>query len=127
LQNAQVQLLVDIRLNNKSQLAGFSKGEDLRYFLQEICSCAYEHCEEYAPTKEILDSYKKKQIDWEGYVSQYMPLMERRQAAAKFLTRFAQFDRVCLLSSEPTPEYCHRRLFAELILKQEPSVQICHL
>lgn len=127
LKQEEIQLLVDIRLNNKSQLAGFSKGEDLRYFLRELCGCGYEHCEEYAPTKEILDDYKKKRIDWEGYVSRYLPLMERRQAAAKFLTRFAGFDRVCLLCSEPTPERCHRRLLAELIAEQNPSVQIRHL
>lgn len=127
LKEHQIQVLVDIRLNNKSQLAGFTKGEDLRYFLKEICGCGYAHCEEYAPTKQILDDYKKKHIDWEGYVSQYLPLMERRGAARKFLENFAGYERVCLLCSEPTPECCHRRLLAELIQGQDPQVQIKHL
>lgn len=127
LKKERIQLLVDIRLNNKSQLAGFTKGEDLRYFLEEICGCAYIHCEEYAPTKQILDDYKKKRIDWEGYVSQYLPLMARRGAAGKFPERFANYERICLLCSEPTPERCHRRLLAELIQEQHPEIQIRHL
>ncbi len=127
LKEHQIQLIVDIRLNNKSQLAGFTKGEDLRYFLNEICGCGYAHCEEYAPTKQILDDYKKKRIDWEGYVSQYLPLMERRGAAGKFLECFAGYERVCLLCSEPTPKCCHRRLLAELIQAQVAEIQIKHL
>lgn len=127
LKEHRIQLLVDIRLNNKSQLAGFTKGDDLHYFLNEICGCEYVHCEECAPTKQILDNYKKKQISWEDYVGQYLPLMERRGIAKKFLERFANYERVCLLCSEPTPECCHRRLLAELIQKQGSDVQIKHL
>ena len=61
----QIELLIDVRLNNKSQLAGFTKGNDLEYLLAEICDCQYKHCLEYAPTKEILDGYKKGNITWE--------------------------------------------------------------
>ena len=84
-------MLVDIRLNNKSQLAGFAKGNDLRYFLEEICNCEYQHCIEYAPTKDILDSYKKKTISWDEYVRQYIPLMQKRNAVQKFAERFAKY------------------------------------
>ena len=111
----------------KGEHAGFTKGEDLGYFLRELCRCKYIHCEEYAPTKEILDAYKKKHIDWDGYVSQYLPLMERHQAAKKFLERFSEYERVCLLCSEPTPERCHRRLLAELIQKAGPGISVQHL
>lgn len=127
IKESEAQILVDIRLNNKSQLAGFTKGEDLRYFLKEICGCEYAHCEEYAPTKQILDDYKKGRMDWDGYVSQYLPLMAQRNAAGSFLKRFAGYERVCLLCSEPTPECCHRRLLAELIQEQAPEIQIVHL
>ncbi len=127
LREHQIQMLVDIRLNNKSQLAGFTKGEDLRYFLKEICGCGYAHCEEFAPTKQILDDYKKKQSGWEDYVSRYLPLMEQRGAAERFLKRFAGYERVCLLCSEPTPERCHRRLLAELIRERAPETEIKHL
>lgn len=127
LKENEVQMLVDIRLNNRSQLAGFTKGDDLGYFLKEICQCGYAHCDEYAPTKEILDDYKKKRISWEGYVDRYLPLMERLGAAERFLTRFGSWERVCLLCSEPTPEQCHRRLLAELICAREPSIKVKHL
>ncbi|MCI8809321.1 MAG: DUF488 domain-containing protein [Oscillibacter sp.] len=117
----QIDLLVDIRLNNKSQLAGFTKGDDLPYFLSEICHCAYRHCEEFAPTKEILDGYKKKQITWEGYVEGYTELMEKRGRHRDFAKRFSAYQNVCLLCSEPTPEKCHRRLLAEMIVGAAPE------
>ncbi len=122
-----IDMLVDIRLNNKSQLAGFTKGSDLRYFLEEICKCKYQHCIEYAPTKDILDSYKKKSISWDEYVSQYIPLMKKRNAAQSFVEKFAKYKAVCLLCSESTPEYCHRRLLAELIVADYPEITIKHL
>lgn len=123
-----IELLVDIRLNNKSQLAGFSKGDDLRFFLNEICSCKYVHCVEYAPTKDILDRYKTGKIDWNQYVLEYVPLMESRKAAEKFLSDFSYIKNICLLCSEPTPEKCHRRLFAEMIKKAAPNdISIIHI
>lgn len=123
-----IELLVDIRLNNKSQLAGFSKGDDLRFFLNEICSCKYAHCVEYAPTKDILDRYKNGKIDWSQYVLEYIPLMESRKAPEKFLNEFSDIKNICLLCSEPTPEQCHRRLFAEMVEKAAPNdVSIIHI
>lgn len=127
IKKADVQLLIDIRLNNKSQLAGFSKGSDLVYFLKTICNCEYKHCDEFAPTKEILDDYKKKKITWDGYVEQFLLLMEKRGVIKRFMDRFGKYERVCLLCSEPTPEKCHRRLVAEMIAKDFPEVKIQHL
>lgn len=122
-----ITMLVDIRLNNKSQLAGFTKGEDLKYFLQEICGCDYCHCDEYAPTKAILDDYKKKKSDWDEYVNRYIPLMEGRKATQKFLASFSNLENVCLLCSEPTPEQCHRRLLAEMIVAADHTVTVTHI
>ena len=50
--------IVDVRLNNVSQLAGFAKRDDLAYFLAEICGMEYVHLPELAPTKEMLDDFK---------------------------------------------------------------------
>ena len=122
-----IDMLVDIRLNNKSQLAGFTKGADLRYFLGEICNCKYQHCIEYAPTKDILDSYKKKAISWDEYVRQYIPLMQKRNAVQMFAERFAKYRAVCLLCSEPTPENCHRRLLSEMIVAEYPETTVKHI
>ena len=113
-----IDMLVDIRLNNKSQLAGFTKGDDLQYFLGEICNCKYQHCVEYAPTKELLDDYKKKKISWDDYVDTYIPLIIKRNGITKFIDRFNKYNNVCLLCSEAEPTQCHRRLLAELIEKQ---------
>lgn len=123
----KIEILVDIRLNNKSQLAGFTKGDDLKYFLEQICACEYKHCIEYAPTKEILDDYKKKIITWDEYVTKYIPLMKKRNAVSKFIEQFSIFDSVCLLCSEPTPDYCHRRLLAEMIAEGFSDITIKHL
>lgn len=123
----QVDLLIDVRLNNKSQLAGFTKGEDLKYFLSEICDCKYLHCLEYAPTKDILDGYKKKRISWDEYVEMYNALIMKRGDYQSFQTKYAAYQNICLLCSEPTAEHCHRRLAAEIIAKHNPQVVITHL
>lgn len=125
LKTNQIDLLLDVRLNNKSQLAGFTKGEDLRFFLSEICHCDYKHCLEFAPTKEMLDSYKKNLITWDDYVEQYHALMTKRAKHLDFSERFSKYTNICLLCSEPTPERCHRRLLAELIAGT--SVQPIHI
>ena len=123
-----IELLIDIRLNNKSQLAGFSKGTDLAYFLHEICGTEYVHCEEFAPTKELLSHYPKGAVSWAEYETVFDETMENRGAFKEFLQRFQRFDRVCLLCSEPTPEHCHRRLVAEKIRSVSPeTVEVIHL
>ena len=122
-----IELLIDIRLNNKSQLAGFTKGPDLQYFLAEICKSEYMHCVEYAPTKEILDGYKNKVLTWDGYVKEFHSLMNRRGDYKKFVTNFSAYKNICLLCSEPTAEQCHRRLVAELIAQSHPQVTIKHV
>ncbi len=111
--------IVDIRLNNTSQLAGFTKRDDLAYFLGELCSIDYCHFKYLAPTKDIRDKYIKSK-DWDVYVSEYIKLLDER----KVLNRLDKslFERkTCFLCSEATPEYCHRRLLAEY-LKFEPQV-----
>lgn len=122
-----IELLVDVRLNNKSQLAGFTKGNDLRYFLSEICHCKYKHCIEYAPTKDILDGYKKKEITWDDYVERYINLMNKRGDYKNFIAKFGSYNNICLLCSEPTVEHCHRKLIAELIAQDSPQAKITHI
>ena len=59
LKQAGVKKLVDIRINNSSQLAGFAKGGDLEFFMKEICNADYVHLTDLAPTKELLKDYQK--------------------------------------------------------------------
>lgn len=125
LQN-KIEILVDVRLNNQSQLAGFTKGKDLAYFLMKICNCKYEHNIACAPTKEILQQYKKNEISWEMYEKQYSELIIRRQLANSFSEKYSNYNRVLLLCSEPTPENCHRRLLAEH-LQREFKCNIVHI
>ena len=110
-----ISILVDIRLNNQSQLAGFTKGRDLAYFLKEIAGCKYVHDLVFAPTKELLNDYKKGAIDWDGYVEVFDQLIERRRMVEHFDRTYKDYDNVLLLCSEATPEQCHRRLVAEAI------------
>ncbi len=122
-----VQILIDVRLNNTSQLMGFTKRRDMKYFLDRLCNCEYQHKPEYAPTKNILDNYKRDKITWEDYERKYKALMKRRKAIDDFMMYFDFYDSVCLLCSEPTPEHCHRRLFAEMIHAQLPGTEIIHI
>lgn len=122
----EIEMLIDIRLNNQSQLAGFTKGRDLAYFLNEICHCQYDHEILYAPTKDFLDDYKKHLISWDDYVDRYNSLIIHRNVADRFKEKYMNYNRVLLLCSEPTPEHCHRRLLAEY-LRDQLGVQIIHI
>ena len=125
LRDAGVVRVVDIRLNNVSQLAGFTKKRDMEYFLKEIVQIEYIHRPELAPTKEILDGYKKKEIDWGEYEFRFGRLMTERQIET-LVTR-EELNGACLLCSESEAEKCHRRLVAEYFQKQWRGVIIQHL
>ena len=125
LRKAGVRRLVDVRLNNVSQLAGFTKKRDLQFFLRELAGIAYIHRPELAPTKDILNDYKKKRIDWAEYERRFNQLMEQRQPEDQLTA--AEFDSACLLCSEPKAETCHRRLVAEYLARKWGNVDIQHL
>ncbi len=125
LHKAGVRRLVDIRLNNVSQLAGFTKKRDLEYFLRAIADIAYVHEPALAPTKDILDAYKKKRIDWSQYESHFKQLLESRRPHEQLTP--GELDHACLLCSEPTAEHCHRRLVAEYLREQWKEIAIEHL
>lgn len=122
----EIEILVDVRLNNQSQLAGFTKGKDLSYFLKKICNCNYDHNVVCAPTKEILQKYKKNEITWEDYEKQYKELIIKRNLANGFREKYKNYSKILLLCSEPTPEYCHRRLLAEY-LEKEFKCNVVHI
>ncbi|MBC8420502.1 MAG: DUF488 domain-containing protein [Pseudomonadota bacterium] len=125
LSKAGVKRVIDIRLNNVSQLAGFAKQEDLRYFLKTICNIDYLHIPEFAPTKEIMDAYKKKKGDWAVYEKGFMALLAERKPE-KSIAR-GQFDRGCLLCSEYTPDNCHRRLVADYLNRKWGDIEVVHI
>ena len=117
--------LVDARLNNVSQLAGFTKMNDLKFFLREIGKVDYIHLPELAPTQDILDAYKKNGGDWITYERQFLSLMAARRIEDK--VDKSMIDGGCLLCSKATPEHCHRRLVAEYLREKWDDVEIVHL
>lgn len=126
LQKAGVKRLVDVRLNNVSQLAGFTKRDDLRYFTKVICAIDYVYLPELAPTAEILDPYKKvKNGDWDLYERQFLDLMRARRIEEKIPHDLV--DGGCLLCSEEKPHHCHRRLVAEYLKEKWGDVVIDHI
>ncbi|MEH2092226.1 hypothetical protein CDG77_02625 [Nostoc sp. 'Peltigera membranacea cyanobiont' 213] len=120
-----VKRVIDTRLNNVSQLAGFTKKSDLEYFLQKIGNIEYTHIIELAPTKEILDEYKKNKGDWAVYEQKFLRLIAEREIEKKFKPEI--LDGGCLLCSEAKPHQCHRRLVAEYLNGKWGNVKICHL
>lgn len=125
LKNPGIKLLVDVRLNNVSQLAGFAKRDDLRFFLESICSIKYLHVPQLAPTQEMLDIYRKAKGGWDNYEKQFLDLMAQRKIETEVSKDV--IDGGCLLCSEETPEHCHRRLVAEYLSKKWGDVEIEHI
>jgi uncharacterized protein (DUF488 family) len=113
LQEAGVTKVLDVRLNNVSQLAGFAKKDDLRYFLKTICGIEYAHRPELAPTQEMLDAFKKDRGQWADYEKRFLELMASRRIE-QTVPRDA-VDGACLLCSEDKPHQCHRRLVAQYL------------
>ena len=126
LRRSGIRRLIDVRLNNTSQLAGFAKRDDLEYFLHEICGAEYLHQPILSPDKDLLDGYKKKTVSWEEYERRFLELLARRKVEETVEREL--FDRpAVLLCSEPTPEHCHRRLVAEYLAARWGDVTIVHL
>jgi uncharacterized protein (DUF488 family) len=126
LKDAGIRRLMDVRLNNKSQLAGFAKSSDLPFFLRELCGASYVHEPLLAPTQEMLDEYKKRKGEWMEYQRAFLALLRERQVETR-LSR-AQFSGpTVLLCSEPTAEQCHRRLVLEYLAEQWGEISIQHL
>ncbi|MEL1135055.1 DUF488 domain-containing protein [Desulfitobacterium sp. THU1] len=125
LQNSGVKTLVDVRLNNSSQLAGFTKGNDLKYFLKTIAGIDYAHRDDLAPTKEILNAYKNKAIDWNQYEFMFKDLLQTRKPIIEDIV----FNNACLLCSEERPDQCHRRLVGDYIRENllPTNIEIIHL
>lgn len=125
LRSAGVKRVVDVRLNNVSQLAAFAKKDDLRYFLRSICGIDYVHRPELAPTQPILDAYRKHGEDWAAYERHFVALMKTRRIEQTLSPD--ELHDSCLLCSEDKPHHCHRRLVAEYLRERWPDVEIVHL
>ena len=121
-----IERLLDVRLNNTSQLAAFAKQADLAYFLEEICGAAYEHEPLLAPTQDMLDAYKKQKGSWEDYSEAYLSLIRYRKVES-VLSKNSFERKTVLLCSEATAEHCHRRLALEYLHMQWKGVDIHHL
>ena len=121
-----IKKLIDVRLNNSSQLAAFAKKSDLQYFLQEICGAEYTHLPVLAPTQTMLDAYKKQKGSWNVYEQQFLTLMRERQIETEIEKSFFDVPSV-LLCSEPTAEHCHRRLVLDYLQNFWSDLHVVHL
>ena len=126
LRAAGIRRLVDVRLNNSSQLAGFTKQCDLPFFLRELCAAEYIHEPLLAPTHEILDDFKKKRATWDDYERRFRALLDERRVDER-LGRALFEQPAVLLCSEPKPDKCHRRLVAEYLQLKWGNVTVVHL
>jgi uncharacterized protein (DUF488 family) len=120
-----VKKIIDTRISNNSQLSGFAKGQDLKFFARRVAQIDYEHLLQFAPTKELLDRYRQKAITWDEYTVEYLNLLEIRDI--KTLVDPTGLHGSCLLCSEHSPEKCHRRLLAEYLQAIYPEIEIIHL
>ena len=126
LQEAGVDVVVDVRLRNTSHLAGYAKRDTLAFLLTEGFDIAYEHHPELAPTDDILDAYNENS-DWMAYEQAFVPLLAEREAEAIGREIITRYRRPCLLCAEATADHCHRRLVAEHWADAIPDLTIIHL
>ncbi len=125
LNSNSVETIVDTRTNNTSQLSGFAKADDLEFFAENIGGMSYKHNIDFAPTKELLTKYRKKEMTWTEYEIEYLNLLDLRKI--KNSVPIEKLHQNCLLCSEHTPEFCHRRLLAEYFQHINPNIKITHL
>lgn len=125
LRDAGAKRLIDVRLNNTSQLAGFTKKDDLCFFLREVCRMDYLHLPQLAPTQDMLDAFKKRKGGWTTYESAFNDLMATRSVERTISPETLHL--ACLLCSEKRPEHCHRRLVAEYLQRYWPDLHVRHL
>jgi len=127
LEKNSVETIVDVRFNNTSQLAAFSKFPDIKFFLKRILNVEYIHDVNFSPSENILNRYKKKIISWSDYEKEFAELMNARNIDEYISKKYFDSDKICLLCSEPAPENCHRRLVAEKFSEILENVKIIHL
>ncbi len=125
LRNSGTRRIVDVRLNNSSQLSGFAKKDDLAWFARELCGMDYVHIPDLAPTKELLRDYRQGRIGWETYEARFSDLMQARRIESVLSREVV--NNGCLLCSEDQPHHCHRRLVADYLKKHWGEVEIEHL
>jgi len=113
LRSGEIKTLVDVRLNNNSQLAGFAKRDDLAFFLRELCQIDYLQLPELAPTKPLLAAYRDRDMTWDKYQEAFLELMMKRRIEHQLTPEL--LSNSCLLCSEHLPHQCHRRLVAEYL------------
>lgn len=126
LRDVGIRRLVDVRINNRSQLAGFAKRDDLEYFLDELLDAEYEHRESLAPTKELLDAWRNDEITWAEYEKQFRQLLKEREVEKSLDPDLFEKPTV-LLCSEHRPDHCHRRLIVEYLNENWGNVEGIHL
>ncbi len=125
LKQAGIRKVIDVRLYNTSRLAGFTKRQDIEYFLQAIVGAGYIHMPIMAPTKQLLNDYKKGLISWQQYETQFKSIITQRQIDKHIMPQ--DIDMSCFLCSEATADNCHRRLVAEYLAGLWPNISINHL
>ena len=125
LRSGRVKRILDVRLNNTGQLAGFSKRDDLKFFTKEILAAEYVHLPLLAPTQEMLDEYRKEKREWDLYEKRFRELMAEREIEKKLERDL--IDGGCLLCSEDKPHQCHRRIVAEYLKEKWSNVEVLHL
>ena len=126
LKQAQIRTVLDVRLHNTSQLAGFAKKQDLRYFLENLCGAAYLEIPELTPERDLLKRYQGKVLGWDEYAAAYLELIAKRGVERQL--NIDLFRSGCLLCSEHLPHHCHRRIALEYLNTQwNSSLKITHL
>lgn len=128
LRKNNIRTVLDVRLNNLSQLAGYTKANDLKYLLKEILNVEYIHDTRFSPTKELLDKYKSGKINWSDYEIDFNNILLSRGIKSVIQNEYSEkLDDICMLCSEPKADQCHRRLVTDYIKENFDGIKIIHI
>ncbi len=117
--------VVDIRLYNKGPSAGFTNRNDLPFLLRQVNQMDYVHRLDMAPNEALMDDQRTNGVDYLKYKKEFRELLTDRRIETNVPKEL--IDGGCLLCSEPSAEFCHRRLVAEYLKEKWGDLEIIHL
>ena len=115
LEEWKIDLALDVRLKNTNQLAGFTKRDDLAYFVKRLTGAEYKHDLLFAPAPTLFERSIHGNIDWDAYASAYRDDLRERNAIEQFFDRYGDKRSVALVGTATRARRSHAEVLKEML------------